>query len=51
MVSDGKVKGDISIANMPWVEKYRPASLTELVSHEEITETRKLFYFFFTVFC
>ncbi|MCP9258560.1 Replication factor C subunit 5 [Dirofilaria immitis] len=25
--------------NMPWVEKYRPASLTELVSREEIIST------------
>ncbi|KAM3724612.1 Replication factor C subunit [Dirofilaria immitis] len=34
MVSDEQIK-----VNMPWVEKYRPASLTELVSREEIIST------------
>uniref|UniRef100_A0AAF5PQN6 Activator 1 subunit 5 n=3 Tax=Wuchereria bancrofti TaxID=6293 RepID=A0AAF5PQN6_WUCBA len=38
MVSDGQMRENGSI-NMPWVEKYRPASLTELVSHQEIIDT------------
>jgi replication-associated recombination protein RarA len=25
--------------NLPWVEKYRPSGLTELISHEEILTT------------
>lgn len=29
-------------ANLPWVEKYRPAKLEELVSHQEIIKTSKL---------
>ncbi|CAG9534700.1 unnamed protein product [Cercopithifilaria johnstoni] len=38
MVSDEQVRGDGAV-NMPWVEKYRPASLTELIAHEEIIDT------------
>ncbi|VIO90953.1 conserved hypothetical protein [Brugia malayi] len=38
MVSDGQMR-ESGMINMPWVEKYRPASLTELVSHQEITDT------------
>ncbi|VBB33572.1 unnamed protein product [Acanthocheilonema viteae] len=38
MVLDEEIRGDGTV-NMPWVEKYRPASLTELIAHEEITET------------
>ncbi|EFO26207.1 replication factor C subunit 3 [Loa loa] len=38
MVLDEQAKGDGTV-NMPWVEKYRPVSLTEVVSHGEITET------------
>ncbi|KAI9299613.1 YNL290Wp-like protein [Cunninghamella echinulata] len=29
--------------NLPWVEKYRPKSLDQVVSHEEITDTLKTF--------
>nr|CDQ00250.1 Bm4081, isoform d [Brugia malayi] len=36
--SDGQMR-ESGMINMPWVEKYRPASLTELVSHQEITDT------------
>lgn len=25
--------------NLPWVEKYRPSDLSELISHTQITET------------
>jgi hypothetical protein len=28
-------------ANLPWVEKYRPNALDELISHEEIISTIK----------
>lgn len=28
--------------NLPWVEKYRPTKLDELVSHQEIIKTCKL---------
>lgn len=27
--------------NLPWVEKYRPATLDDLVSHKDITSTSK----------
>lgn len=27
--------------NLPWVEKYRPKTLDDLVSHEDITSTSK----------
>jgi len=27
-------------ANMPWVEKYRPSHLGQLISHQSILETR-----------
>lgn len=27
--------------NMPWVEKYRPEHLNDLISHESILNTRK----------
>lgn len=27
--------------NLPWVEKYRPQTLDDLVSHEDITSTSK----------
>jgi replication factor C subunit 3/5 len=36
MLKDGK-------ANLPWVEKYRPAKLDDLISHEEIISTSKSF--------
>uniref|UniRef100_A0A0R3RYU3 Activator 1 subunit 5 n=1 Tax=Elaeophora elaphi TaxID=1147741 RepID=A0A0R3RYU3_9BILA len=38
MVSGEQVRGDGAV-NMPWVEKYRPTSLTHLIGHEEITDT------------
>ncbi|VDK78552.1 unnamed protein product [Litomosoides sigmodontis] len=38
MVSNERV-GRNGNVNIPWVEKYRPASLTELIAHEEITGT------------
>lgn len=28
-------------SNLPWVEKYRPATLDDLISHEEIISTSK----------
>ncbi|KAI9009920.1 P-loop containing nucleoside triphosphate hydrolase protein, partial [Phycomyces nitens] len=31
------------IDNLPWVEKYRPAQLDDLVSHQDITNTIKAF--------
>ena len=27
--------------NLPWVEKYRPKQLSDLISHEEIITTSK----------
>lgn len=30
-------------ANLPWVEKYRPSTLDELISHEEIIKTLRQF--------
>lgn len=46
MVSDEQIRGDGSV-NMPWVEKYRPAALTELIAHEEITDARKFCFLSF----
>ncbi len=31
-----KVGNDAAFNDLPWVEKYRPKSLDELVAHEEI---------------
>ncbi|ORX57368.1 P-loop containing nucleoside triphosphate hydrolase protein [Hesseltinella vesiculosa] len=33
----------VELDGLPWVEKYRPNDLSELVSHEEITDTLKTF--------
>lgn len=52
--SKGKGKGKEKVANeertgeaesdlLPWVEKYRPATLDELVSHKDITSTIEKF--------
>jgi hypothetical protein len=30
--------------NLPWVEKYRPKTLDDLVSHEDITSTSMINY-------
>ena len=35
MLKDGKN------SHLPWVEKYRPATLDDLISHEEIISTSK----------
>lgn len=32
---------NIDPKNLPWVEKYRPASLEDLVSHQEIIKASK----------
>lgn len=47
-VSRNKGKGKEKILNitdeldsLPWVEKYRPQTLDELVSHQDITSTSK----------
>jgi replication factor C subunit 3/5 len=32
-----------NVANLPWVEKYRPAKLDDLISHEEIIQTSEYF--------
>jgi hypothetical protein len=31
---------------LPWVEKYRPDNLSEIISHEHIVSTSKAPYFF-----
>lgn len=33
--------GDKTTANLPWVEKYRPATLDDLISHTDIISTSK----------
>ncbi|CAG8609600.1 12556_t:CDS:2, partial [Acaulospora morrowiae] len=38
--SGGRISED---GNLPWIEKYRPKTLEELVSHEEITSTIERF--------
>ncbi|ORZ40737.1 putative RFC3-DNA replication factor C, 40 kDa subunit, partial [Catenaria anguillulae PL171] len=35
----GSAKTPADPNNLPWVEKYRPTNLSELVSHKDITET------------
>ncbi|KAG5684672.1 hypothetical protein PVAND_013889 [Polypedilum vanderplanki] len=37
------VQNQENIANLPWVEKYRPATLDDLISHEDIISTIKKF--------
>lgn len=32
--------------NLPWVEKYRPDRLTDIVSHQEILKTCRCLFFF-----
>ena len=32
-----------SVDNLPWVEKYRPSALQELISHEDIIGTIRKF--------
>ncbi|CAG8658067.1 19182_t:CDS:10, partial [Dentiscutata erythropus] len=39
----GKISPSLVEDNLPWVEKYRPQSLVELVSHKEITSTVERF--------
>lgn len=36
LVEDSKKK------NIPWVEKYRPSSLEDVIAHEDIVSTSKL---------
>jgi replication factor C subunit 3/5 len=36
-----RVHDDAFSDNLPWVEKYRPATLDDLVSHKDITKTSK----------
>ena len=33
------VAGDKDHVNLPWVEKYRPNALEDLISHEDIIST------------
>ena len=33
------VQEDKTESNLPWVEKYRPKKLSDLISHEEIINT------------
>uniref|UniRef100_A0A1I7WKJ2 Replication factor C subunit 3 n=1 Tax=Heterorhabditis bacteriophora TaxID=37862 RepID=A0A1I7WKJ2_HETBA len=42
-------RNEVEFTNLPWVEKYRPSSLDDLVSHKEIVKTfeKKLTYFGF----
>ena len=34
---------DAPVRNLPWVEKYRPSGLDELISHEDIINTIRKF--------
>jgi hypothetical protein len=38
-INSNKIKND---QQLPWVEKYRPSSLSELIAHEEIIAIRKI---------
>ena len=40
---DGPTAAPPTSANLPWVEKYRPAALQELISHEDIIKTIRRF--------
>ena len=41
----GKMAGGDEVKrNLPWVEKYRPKSLDELISHKEIISTSKFLW-------
>lgn len=39
-----------SESTLPWVEKYRPANLEDVVSHKDIISTRKIDHHFFLFF-
>ena len=37
------MSSDQQSVNLPWVEKYRPSALQELISHEDIIRTIRKF--------
>lgn len=39
------------VVNLPWVEKYRPATLNDLISHQEIIQTSEFALFPLFSFC
>ena len=42
IISGGKMAAEKVTQNLPWVEKYRPKHLDDLISHKEIISTSKL---------
>ncbi|XP_043924232.1 replication factor C subunit 5 isoform X1 [Protopterus annectens] len=43
MSSSGKSQRDLQSKNLPWVEKYRPQTLNDLISHQDILSTIQKF--------
>ena len=39
LTEDNKKHIDIKKKNIPWVEKYRPSNLNDVIAHEEIVRT------------
>lgn len=39
-IDSNHINHNSSWKTLPWVEKYRPHKLSELISHEEIMKTR-----------
>lgn len=38
---DGEKALSLVVNDLPWIEKYRPKSLSELIAHEEIVNIRQ----------
>lgn len=43
MSASGKLQRDLQSKNLPWVEKYRPQTLNDLISHQDILSTIQKF--------
>ena len=41
--SESESDEEINLDKLPWIEKYRPKSLDELISHTDIMNSMKIF--------
>ena len=47
LTEDNKKHIDDKKKNIPWVEKYRPSNLNDVIAHEEIVKTSNFYFFFY----